>query len=303
VGERRADPSSGVFDGSPALLDGCAAASQALDGCRLLLLTATAAEAAPLLAHLEDAEHFELAGKAVATGRLRTGSGGGGEPIPVALAIGGCDKTNTAHILTSLLQAMRPLPGLVMQVGIAGAFQDPDGAYPEPGDVVLATEEIYADSGSSSPRGWLSADDLGLPVGKDGGCDSGISFTFDEDLVRAAAGALERTGVFAVGTVAVAGRPRVFSGRCLTASRVTGLAAEAAALLERWGALAESMEGAAAAHICALYGVPFLEVRGISNVITDRDRASWQVERAVSVAAEAALAICTALDAGERGDS
>jgi len=36
------------------------------------------------------------------------------------------------------------------------------------------------------------------------------------------------------------------------------------------------MEGAAAAHICALYKVPFMEIRGISNLVTDRDRGSWQ---------------------------
>ncbi len=59
----------------------------------------------------------------------------------------------------------------------------------------------------------------------------------------------------------------------------------------RWGALSESMEGAAAAHICALYAVPFLEIRGISNLVTDRDRGSWQVERAVAIAGRAALAV------------
>jgi futalosine hydrolase len=55
------------------------------------------------------------------------------------------------------------------------------------------------------------------------------------------------------------------------------------------------MEGAAAAHICALYKVPFLEIRGISNLVTDRDRGSWQVERAVSVAGRAALAVLESL--------
>ena len=302
MGERRAD-SSGAFDRPPMLLDGCAATAAALDECRLLLLTATLSEAAPLLAALEEAEHFELAGKAVTTGRLRKGSGDGDESIPAAIAIGGCDKTNTAHILACVLQAMSPRPELVMQVGMAGGFQGSDGAWPEPGDVVLATEEIYADSGSSSPQGWLSSDDLGLPVGTEGGCDSGIRFVLDEGLVRAAVDALEQTGVFTASAAAVIGRSRVFSGRCLTASRVTGLAAEATALLERWGALAESMEGAAAAHMCALYGVPFLEVRGISNALTDRDRASWQVERAISVAAEAALAICAGLAPSRKGDS
>ncbi len=64
----------------------------------------------------------------------------------------------------------------------------------------------------------------------------------------------------------------------MTSSLVTGLASEARELAERWEAMAESMEGAAAAHICALYGMPFLEVRGISNLVGDRDRAAWEVQ-------------------------
>jgi futalosine hydrolase len=162
--------------------------------------------------------------------------------------------------------------------------------------------QLLAGQGVPDDQQRVVAQSHGLgPVGSEGGCDSGIRFALDEDLVRAAVAALEQTDAFMSTTVEVTARPRVLSGRCLTASRVTGLAAEAAVLLERWGALAESMEGAAAAHICALYRVPFLEVRGISNVITDRDRASWQVERAISVAGEAGLAICAALGLGWRG--
>ena len=82
----------------------------------------------------------------------------------------------------------------------------------------------------------------------------------------------------------------------MTASQVTGVAAEAEELAERWEAVAESMEGAAAAHVCALYGMPFLEVRGISNLVGDRDRAPWQVRRAVAAATWAARAIVERLD-------
>ena len=64
--------------------------------------------------------------------------------------------------------------------------------------------------------------------------------------------------------------PAVLAGPCLTspASPAGG------ARRRSWpplGRVAESMEGAAAAHICALYGVPFLEIAGISNMVADRD--------------------------------
>lgn len=266
-------------------LEGSAAIAQALDGTEILLLTATWEEAAPLLAAMEAPRLYDVATKTVAFGRLQ-------DTTFATLAIGGCDKANTAHILTCLLQALRPLPALVLQVGIAGAFASAtggalDGPTPRLGDVVLCAEEVYADTGSSSPEGWLSAEDLGLPIACRGDRELGGVFPLDAVLVDAAARAATCSPRADDGAEA----PRVLAGRCLTLSQVTGLAAEAAALQGRWHALAESMEGAAAAHVCALYGVPFLEVRGISNFITDRDRSAWEVGRAIAVAAQAALAI------------
>jgi len=157
------------------------------------------------------------------------------------------------------------------------------------GDIVVATQEIYSDTGSSSPQGWLSAAELGLPVARVDGLELGGCFLLDAGLVQGAIAAIEREAW-------PEPRPRVVSGPCVTSSRVTGLLAEGEEMVRRWGAVAESMEGAAAAHVCALYEVPFLEVRGISNMVVDRDRDSWQVDRAVAVAARAALAVAAAFD-------
>jgi futalosine hydrolase len=49
------------------------------------------------------------------------------------------------------------------------------------------------------------------------------------------------------------------------------------------------MEGAAAAQICALYDVPFLEVRGISNLVEDRDREKWKLGEAAEAAQKVVL--------------
>jgi len=68
---------------------------------------------------------------------------------------------------------------------------------------------------------------------------------------------------------------------------VTGVRAAGDGLHHRFGALCESMEGAAAAHVCALHDTPFLEVRGISNLVEDRDRSAWRIKEA----AEAAQAV------------
>ena len=49
------------------------------------------------------------------------------------------------------------------------------------------------------------------------------------------------------------------------------------------------MEGAAAAHVCALHDVPFLEVRGVSNLVEDRNRNEWKIAEAAAAAQAVAL--------------
>jgi futalosine hydrolase len=264
--------------------------------CRLVILCATAVEARPVIEAMTSTRELVTATKQIVAGELFASDGASVGSLRVVLAISGCDKANAAHALTCLLQAMEPPPLLVLQVGIAGALPSTDpGAGAQPGDLVLATEEIYADTGSSSPGGWLSAGDLGLPIAQVDGRELGSTFVFGERLVEAAAATLAAATGEADGPGLLAGR-RVVNGPCVTVSRISGLQAEGEELARRWGAVAESMEGAAAAHICALYGVPFLEVRGISNMVVDRERASWKVEEAAAAAGEAALALCRAFD-------
>jgi len=266
-------------------LVGCQSLREATRGCRAIVLTATETEAEPLREALIMEESHTLATK-----RLYVAA-------PVVLGVTGCDKANAAHLLTCLLQAMLPPPELVLQVGIAGAFTEGGpGASVQVGDVVIATNETYADTGSSSPAGWLSAAELGLPIARSGDTELGGVFPLDlslaeaaRDVIAAAASVAERGAV-----EALQARPNVLLGPCVTSSCATGLRADGQLVACRWGALAESMEGAAAAHVSALYGVPFLEIRGISNLVTDRDRDSWEVERAVAAAAQAALAVVAA---------
>jgi futalosine hydrolase len=158
------------------------------------------------------------------------------------------------------------------------------------GDLVLATQEAYSDTGSSSPGGWLSAEELGLPISLVEGLETGGVFVLDQDLVQRARDAI-------LATEWPEGPPAVHMGPCVTSSCVTGTRETAETLVERWGPLAESMEGAAAAHLCALYDIPFVEIRGISNLVGDRDRSSWQVEEAIRVAGRAALALVVTLGA------
>ncbi|MBN1632176.1 MAG: futalosine hydrolase, partial [Thermoleophilia bacterium] len=262
----------------------CEALRDITRGCRAILLTATEAEAGPLRTAFDRSERYLLATKTVYVGDVARRAGGEAalaiEQGPrVVLAVSGCDKANVTLVLTALLQGMDPAPALVVQAGIGGALPRAPGADgPGVGDVVIATRESYSDTGSSSPDGWIPANELGLPIAQVGGLELGGVFPLDERLARAAAGIIEGVEWPQV-------RPRVFVGPCVTASMATGLRSQAELTARRWGALAESMEGAAAAHACALFGLPFIEIRGISNMVDDRDRGAWDVDRAVEVAA------------------
>lgn len=278
---------------------GCEMLREVTRGCRLVLLTATEAEAEPLRVAFSESERHLLATKTLYVGDIHSPHPRlPNEPeavIRTVLAISGCDKANVAHALTCLLQSLIPPPVLVLQVGIAGALPSSglrSGAAI--GDLVIATQEVYSDTGSSSPDGWIPAGELGLPIGLVGGTESGGSFPLDYSLVKAAIEVIE--AIDWTETNGVDTSPALLSGPCVTSSMATGLRSDAEATAKRWSALAESMEGAAAAHLCALYGVPFLEVRGISNLADDRDRDAWQVDRAVAVMARAALAVVAALD-------
>jgi futalosine hydrolase len=50
----------------------------------------------------------------------------------------------------------------------------------------------------------------------------------------------------------------------------------------RTGASIESMEGAAWALACQSAGVPFAQVRSISNVAGPRDRPAWRIPQALA---------------------
>jgi futalosine hydrolase len=75
----------------------------------------------------------------------------------------------------------------------------------------------------------------------------------------------------------------------VTLTTCTGTDQNARAIQSRTRGAVENMEGAAVAHVAHLHGVPVGEVRGISNIVTDRDTRSWRLNEAAVAAQEALL--------------
>jgi len=75
---------------------------------------------------------------------------------------------------------------------------------------------------------------------------------------------------------------KVHSGNFITVSQCSGTLKTGEIIRKRFNGICENMEGAAVAHICAKYAIPMIEIRGISNIIEDRDLKKWNIPLAVS---------------------
>lgn len=228
----------------------------------LALLCAVAREADALRAALSGAEEVAIGRKPALRGAL--------DGVPVVLFPVGMGKTNAAHGATALLET-RAVRGVV-GFGIGGAYP---GSGVRVGEVALASHAVYADEGVEAPGGWISAEGIGIPLLEREGVRRFNEFPLDPARVRDARAALEAAGLPAA------------VGPFLTVSSCSGTTARGRELAARFGALCEGMEGAALAHVCALYGVPFLEVRGVSNPVEDRDLSRWRIAEAAEAAQRA----------------
>jgi futalosine hydrolase len=236
----------------------------------ILLLTATAFEQLDLAVHMRETVHQIVAGKNWRKGRL-------GQAM-VQLVETGMGAVNTAHALTCVLESTRP--ALVLQVGVGGAYLD---AGLGKGAVVVASSEIYGDVGVRTREGWQSAELIGIPLLQQEEAYFN-HFPLDKDLVSRARDLL----VAGAWDGAV---PEVRVGPFVTVQECSGLTALGREREGRFRALCENMEGAAAAHLCRLYGIPFLEIRSISNLVEDRRTEQWDLPLAGARAQQAGLCL------------
>ncbi len=187
--------------------------------------------------------------------------------LPVVSCVGGVGKVNAAAATALMIE--RYQPRLVISTGCAGAYV---GSGLAVGDLVLATDEVLADEGVLVGDGWKDLRYMNLPsVRRDGE-------TFYNVLPlsrRASERAME---------LAEREKNALHRGVSVTVSTCSGTGEYGAELSRRWNAVMENMEGAAVAQVCLRAGVECLEIRGISNLVEERDLTKWDFGRAVEVA-------------------
>ena len=144
----------------------------------------------------------------------------------------------------------------VLQAGVAGSF---DPAYP-PGALAVVQKEYLGDLGAEDHFVFKDIFELGL-LGQD-------EMPFQKKaLVNAMAGCPFQEMPPAVAAI--------------TVHTVSGHVPTIAARAEKFGAVLESMEGAALHYVCLKLGIPFLQLRAVSNFVEPRNRNNWQLPLAI----------------------
>lgn len=83
----------------------------------------------------------------------------------------------------------------------------------------------------------------------------------------------------------------VRTGTFVTVNCVSGTRGRGEMLRDHHRAICENMEGAALARVCLAFETDLLEVRVISNLVEDRNRAVWRLREAANKAVRAAVAL------------
>lgn len=222
----------------------------------VIVTAATSRELSLLISALEGREHLPSRHREACRGELAG--------WPVILAVTGIGKVNTAAAIASLLERFEP--ELLINTGCAGAYR---GSGLAVGDLAMATSELFGDEGVLVPDGWHSLELIGIPAVERNGERLFNSFPLTRwamdkaEYVAESAGLTLRRGTF------------------VTVSTVSGTAERGDELFRRFGGICENMEGGAAAQVALLYGVDCLELRGVSNLVEDRDLTRWNIPLAV----------------------
>ncbi len=182
----------------------------------------------------------------------------------IEICLTGIGKVNAAAAAASVL---RPdYHAAAISIGIGGAL--PKG--PNLCETIVATGCVWADEGVRTPGGFITCEELGFPVGP-----------YRHGVVPVSRVLSKRM------TLAL----RAKRGLIATVSTCSGDDALAADVAERTRAKAEAMEGAAVGHVAHALGIPFAEVRVISNTTGNRHAQEWRLKEALEVLGRAVVVL------------
>ncbi len=220
----------------------------------IALISPTSIESKELRREIHPQPRDEL--KIISEGELRGNS--------AVFTHSGVGKVNAAHSTTLILENYKI--DLLILFGIGGAYLN---SALKVGDLAVAESENYGEEGVLTKEGWKPMQTTGFPFLKNDK-EYYNTFLMDAEMAQLAVETSKNAGFNAQ------------YGNFITVSQCSGTRESGELMRSRFNGICENMEGAAVAHICAIYGIPMIEIRGISNIIEDRDMKKWNIERAAS---------------------
>ncbi len=182
--------------------------------------------------------------------------------LMVHTAVTGVGLLASTYAIMQLIARLKP--DLIIQVGIAGSF-NPTLVL---GTAVTVRQEILADMGVYETDGYHDIFELGLAEENMPPFEQGAIVNRYDHLIEAAS-------LHAVSAVSV--------------NEISTSAEKIKLFAEKYKADIESMEGAALHYVCALQQIPFIQIRGISNLVGERDKTKWKIPESLLAATNACI--------------
>ncbi len=220
---------------------------------RVLVVAATRAEVAPLIAHFSNP---------IAHNRVLSGLYG---PHKIDVLLTGVGMVATAVWATRALA----IGGydVALNLGVCGSFSS---SLPSPG-AVHVTSDVMSELGVEDGPTFLTLQEIGLLPADEFPWTGGRIVNPEPPQLPGLAALPAASGI--------------------TVNTVHGDDSSIAAVTARYAPDVESMEGAAFMYACLVAGVPFAQVRTVSNRVERRNREAWDLKGAVDELGRVALTL------------
>lgn len=173
----------------------------------------------------------------------------------VEVLISGIGIMNTTYALTSSLYDHSA--DYVLQAGIGGSFSE-EAPILSP---LLVKEELIGDLGAAERDGFKDLFDMGF-------------MQPDQDVY---------TGKWLINPhVPNWKKFNIPFVKGITINEITTSPTRVSMLQQKYQPVVESMEGAALHYVCLKKGIPFMQLRVVSNKVGERNKANWKIKEAIN---------------------
>jgi len=188
--------------------------------------------------------------------------------VSVTPLITGVGSIATSYALTRQIGSSRP--AVAIQAGIAGCLTEK-----KPGEVLVVSEEVLADLGVWEDQRFKSLFEMKLAD------PDGFPFSGGR-LVNPHTSLLDLADLELV--------------RGMTVNEITTDGKRISWHQQNTFAVVESMEGGPMHYVCLQAGIPFLQLRSVSNSVGVRDKTKWNIPLAISRLNETLIALLEKLE-------